>query len=325
MTEKPSISHSEEVRERRTREQVKRRKQTTERAYRTMPPVTSRDRPVLPVRKPARKSARKPASRRYNAAMGIPHAQSPWSRISVLLPDMQAGPRLYSLILVLLLSAGIYFLAASPEFRVSEPQINGLTRLSAAEINSVMGLSGDLIFLLKPEEITARLRSSFPELESAQVRIALPNTVIMDVQERQPVLLWQQGAGYTWIDEHGVAFRPHGEAPGLIPVVAQVSPPGGEATDPLSPAAYVAPGLVKTAMLLAANLPAGSALSYDADNGFGWVDSRGWQAYFGADPKDVALKLRIYQSLVDSLAARGIYPALISVVHADAPYYRMEQ
>jgi hypothetical protein len=55
------------------------------------------------------------------------------------------------------------------------------------------------------------------------------------------------------------------------------------------------------------------------------VDSRGWQAYFGADPKDVALKLRIYQSLVDSLAARGIYPAFISVVHADAPYYRMEQ
>jgi len=28
---------------------------------------------------------------------------------------------------------------------------------------------------------------------------------------------------------------------------------------------------------------------------------------------------------VDSLVGRGVYPAFISVVQADAPYYRMEQ
>ena len=64
--------------------------------------------------------------------------------------------------------------------------------------------------------------------------------------------------------------------------------------------------------------------SYDAYNGLGWTDSRGWRVFFGSNAKDMALKVRVYQALVDSVTARGLYPVFISVARVDAPYYRME-
>jgi len=64
---------------------------------------------------------------------------------------------------------------------------------------------------------------------------------------------------------------------------------------------------------------------YDPSNGLGWNDTRGWQVFFGTDAKDMALKVRVYQSLVDSLMARGLYPTFINVAYANAPYYRMSQ
>jgi hypothetical protein len=66
-------------------------------------------------------------------------------------------------------------------------------------------------------------------------------------------------------------------------------------------------------------------MTYDPQDGLGWTDSRGWKVYFGTNAKDMPLKVRVYQSLVDSLMARGLYPAFISVAYPDAPYYRMAQ
>jgi hypothetical protein len=38
--------------------------------------------------------------------------------------------------------------------------------------------------------------------------------------------------------------------------------------------------------------------------------------------QDMPLKVRVYQSLVDSLSKRGITPLFISVMYPDAPFYR---
>lgn len=320
MTEKRTIPRSEEVRVRRERKQDKRQKKASEQAYRTMPPVTSRERAGYSNTQPRRKTN----VRRYNAAVAARRE----SRFQLpALPSLQTGPRLIPLILVLALGAAAYFLLASPTFRVSEAQVNGLSRLSAAEVNSALDLGGEIVFFLRPEEIVSRLRVSYPEIESAQVTVSMPNQVIVDVKERQPVIFWQQGSGFTWIDENGVAFRPSGDLGGLVPVAAEGTPPGGPAPadDPLNTRAFLAPDMVKTVLTLAPNLPQGSTLIYEQDGGFGWMDSRGWQVSFGTESKDAALKLQIYQSLVDSLTARGITPAYVSVIHADAPFYRMEK
>ncbi len=316
MSERRTLSRSDEVRVRRAREQTKRQKQASERAYRPLPPVTARN--------VVAKKKRKVDDRRFNIALVLPRSEGLHAPA---LPRIRPGWRLASLILSLALAAGLYFLWSAPTFRVAEAQVTGASRLSPAEINTALGINGESIFLLRPEEIATRLRLSYPELASAEVMIGLPNQVQVSVTERQPVILWQQGEGYTWIDAAGVAFRPRGDAPGLVQIAAQEAPPAGlaSATDPLSPPPYLAPDLVKAALTLASNVPVGASLIYDPRYGFGWNDSRGWQVYFGMTSKEMTLKLRIYQSLVDSLTARGISPAFISVVHADAPYYRMAQ
>lgn len=320
MTEKKTISRSEAVRGRRRSKKDQRQKQAVEQAYRPLPPVTYRERGSLTNTQPKRKSN----VRRYNSAAAIRRAGA--LRLP-LFPQVQAGPRLIPLILTLILGAAAYFLLASPTFRVTEAEINGLSRLSAAEVNSALGIGGEIVFFLKPEEIVTRLRLSLPEIQSAQVTVAMPNRVMVEIRERKPVILWRQGSGFTWIDADGVAFRPRGEAEGLVVVAAGGTPPGAPAPagDLLSPPAYLSPDLVKTALALASSLPAGSTLAYDETNGFGWNDSRGWQVFFGTEAKSAALKLQVYQSLVDSLNERGITPVFISVVHADAPYYRMEK
>jgi hypothetical protein len=76
--------------------------------------------------------------------------------------------------------------------------------------------------------------------------------------------------------------------------------------------------------MLAPSVPASTPITYDAYNGLGWTDSRGWHVFFGSNPKDMVLKVRVYQTLVNSVTARGLYPVFINVARVDAPYYRME-
>lgn len=317
MTEKRSSSRSDEVRQRRTREQAKRQKQTVERAYRPQPMATARGRSLYAVPR------KKQEGRRFNIALGLPRSQLHVPS----LPRLQPGWRTASLVLSLVLGALLYLLWNLPYFRVTQAQVTGAARLAPAEINAALGVSGRPIFGLRPDDLAAQLRRAYPELSSAQVTVGLPNQVQVEVTERQPVLLWQQGNGYTWIDASGVAFRPRGEVGGLIPVMGLETPPAGQpiADDPFSPLPYLSPDMVKSAQTLAVSLPAGVTMIYDSKNGFGWNDPQGWQVFFGSSSKDMALKVRVYQALVASLGARGITPAFISVVHVDAPYYRMAQ
>jgi hypothetical protein len=317
MTAKRSSSRSDEVRQRRSREQTKRQRQTVERAYRPQPMAVARERRLSATPR------KKPKGRRFNIALGLPRSQLQSSS----LPRLRPGWRAASLTLSLALGILLYLLWSLPYFRVTQAEVTGAARLAPAEINAALGLNGRPIFSLRPLELAAQLRRAYPELSSAQVTIGLPNRVQVEVVERQPLLLWQHGNGYTWIDASGVAFRPRGEASGLIPIMSLETPPAGQPTadDPLSPPPYLSPEMVKSAQILAASLPAGVTMIYDPVNGFGWNDPQGWQVFFGSSLKDMALKARVYQALVASLTARGITPAFISVVHVDAPYYRMAQ
>jgi hypothetical protein len=168
---------------------------------------------------------------------------------------------------------------------------------------------------------------NFPELASADARVYFPNKIWVRIEERTPLILWQEGDGYTWIDRAGVAFRPRGEAPGLITVHASSSPPAGPAwpDDALSPPAFVASELVEMISAIAPAAPPGTPITYDARNGLGWRDARGWQVSFGISTRDISLKLRVYQTLADSLSTRGVSPEFVSVAYADAPFYRMAE
>ncbi len=315
-------SRAEAVRMRRRDQAEKRVTRSSSMATRPLPPITSRG--GMPYVGPARRTTGN-TTRRFQAALNMPGIEVRMPAIQITSAGIRA--RLVSLFLSILLGTCLYLAATLPEFRAAPAQISGNQRLGADEINAALNATGQPIFTLTSAELETRLRLNYPELRSASVSIDLPNTISVSVIERQPVLLWQQGSGYTWIDEDGVAFRPHGTPGNLIPVSAFAAPPAGTGaqSDPLSPVPYIAPELVKAIQTLAPNVPQGTTLEYDPKYGLGWADSRGWKVYFGTDLKDMALKLQVYKSLVDALMQKGIQPAFISVQYANAPYYRMNQ
>lgn len=329
MSEKKDISRAELVRLRREKDSRTRVERARKESTRSVP-VTSRTRTGESTQSKRRtqqtgNGGTRSARRRFQNAL-LPVAPDAEMRgISIARPNL--GRRLPGFLVVALLATAIYFAFNTPQLRVTQAQVVGNQMLTPAEINTALDIAGQPAFLLVPSELEKRLRIQFPELSAARVDVSLPNVVSVQVVERKPVVRWEQGEGYTWISEDGIAFRPHGDMPGLIGVVALSAPPieGIISSDPLTPSPFLDPDMVKSIKGLAGHVPPGVQILYDASFGLGWNDPRGWKVYFGTSASDVELKMRVYESLVASLTERGIQPAMINVTYPTAPYYRLSE
>jgi len=316
MSDKQEPTRSEIARQRRAQRVVKELTQTSKRALKPVVKVSR----VAPRAVVNRKRAAN--QRRFSIALGLPeiHLRKP----SLATQRLYDSWKITSISVAVLLSIAIYLALSLPYFRVPNATVLGNNRLTREEIGSVTGVIGQSIFTVQPDQAEKRLRMNYPELLSAQVNVYLPNHVYVTITERQPVILWQQDDGYTWIDATGVAFRPRGLVAGLILVRGLVTPPVGAAPldVPLSPPPFIQKELVDAILALAPNVPADTIMVFDRSFGLGWEDSRGWKSFFGTSVQDMPLKIRVYQSLVDSLDQRGIVPSFISVMYPDAPFYR---
>ena len=65
-------------------------------------------------------------------------------------------------------------------------------------------------------------------------------------------------------------------------------------------------------------------LQYDPQYGFGFDDPHGWRVVFGVDG-DMAMKVRVYQVLADTIANKGISATLVNLEDQSAPYYKVER
>jgi cell division protein FtsQ len=327
LSEKRNLTRAEQVRQRRVERAAKELQQAAKQATKPIVKVSSRT-PTIPLM-----AAPKKQDRRYNIALGMPefHLKKPkftLPRFSTpRMPRFHANWRLGALILAIVFITALVLAFQLPYFYVPSAYVFGNTRILSEEINGIIGVTDQNIFTVQPDELERRLRLNYPELTSAQVDVYLPNYVYVTVVERQPVVMWQQSGGFTWIDGTGVAFRPRGEAAGLVLVNAVDAPPAGvqTSTDPYSPPPFIQKEYVDAALALAPLVPAGSTLTYSAADGFGWKDPRGWTVAFGTSAHDMPLKIRVYQALVESLTQKSKVPEFISVVHPDGPYYRMAE
>lgn len=270
--------------------------------------------------------------RMYEVSLGSPGAEL---RLPAM-PSVRFSWRWLSGLLVLGLAAALYFAWTMPTFRVSAAEISGLRRISERDVNLVLGLSNTPIFLLETDVMQKNLLDAFPELAGAFIQLAWPNKVIVTVTERVPVLAWTAGGQVVWVDAQGMSFpvrgegneSPLGDATSLV-VVEASGPPPAPASD-VSPetSAWLKPfmsvDLVSAVLLVHGFAPQGVTLIYDLEHGLGWEDPQGWQVYFGTDGSDMGQRLQVYQAIVSELTAQQITPALISVEHLHAPFYRME-
>jgi hypothetical protein len=318
-----TVSRAEFVRQRRTSRTPNRSaaKKPAAPSVRRVSTTASLFLPVEPRVDPRRTQARTVAGtrQRYDAVFTV-------SKTRVHTPGItlpQFNIRWVSALLTAVLLFVLYTLWTSSTFIVTGAEITGNQRLGAAEIFASLHLTGKPIFSAVPAQMEADLRAAYPDLSAVRVRVAFPNRVIVEVIERTPILAWYQNGAMGWIDASGVAFPPRGAADGLINVVASGTPPQvPDAALPVYEQAYVPPGMVQALAALYPYVPAGVPMIYDPQYGMGWQDPRGWQVFFGHTTDDIALKVQMYQSIVDTLAREGRQPTLISLAYLDAPFYK---
>ena len=329
MSDKETPSRADIVRQRRKQDETRRStKRPAARASLPTPTLPRRG-VTLDASTQRVKQQRKPVRKYEAVATAAPVAGEMRPARSLSLPRVQirVGWRLLSFFLLAIFGVAIYFAWTLPLFRVPAATLSGNQMLTAEEIESVLRLNGSPVYFVVPANVENALRLNFPEITSANVTVDLPNKVTATIVERQPIIRWEQSGSYAWVDAEGVIFRPRGERSDLVVVSASGSPPAGlkSEVDALAPVPYVARPIVESIRLLAPNVPQGSVLLYDPKFGLGWVDARGWTAWFGADPDQTDMKLRVYASLVTSILERGITPTFINVAYPSAPYYRVGQ
>lgn len=261
--------------------------------------------------------------RRYDVTLNVPGAEM---RLPAL-PEVHFGWRSISLALVVMMGLLLYHLMNSPLYQVEAAEIIGLQRLSARDVNLLLGVAGNPIFSVDAQALVKRLEDEFPEFASATVEIALPDKVVIQVDERQPILTWVQNGVTQLVDAQGMAFplrSQNDQAPALV-VQAQGAPVIVDEPKLMQASEKFLPvDLISAVVSLSAQAPAGTPIVYDPTRGLGWRDAAGYDIYFG-DIRDMDVKVHVYTAIVNELQRQGLTPRLISVEHVHNPYYRLEQ
>lgn len=138
--------------------------------------------------------------------------------------DVRRG-RLISLAGLAILSALALNFATSPDYVVASVSVQGTTTLSAADANRLAGVAGLNIFLVDPQAVAARLsQSAF--IKGVSVETALPNQVIIHVEERRPSVVWvlKDNTPYL-ISEDGILMSQATTLDGYVVVYDQESDP----------------------------------------------------------------------------------------------------
>ena len=261
-----------------------------------------------------------PPKRRYNVALSVPGAELHLPAM----PVLRLSWRVVSGVIAALLLAVAVYLWTSPTYRIDMVQVVGLQRLTANDVNTVVGLVGQSIFSASPQKIRQDLQQAFPELKDVSVKVGLPAKVEVKARERIPVIAWNQGDSEKWIDMEGMAFPPRGDVGKLVVVDAKDNPPGIGKISPMD-LRFISPEMVGVIGRMALKAPKDTPLLYDSEHGLGWLDPFNCQVYFGLDMRDMDEKLQVYQALAAKLSNDAIQPALISVEFLHAPYYRLER
>lgn len=293
------------------------------------------------------------ARRLYNVSLSAPGAEM---RLPTL-PRIGLGWRSASFLLLAFLLGILYYFWTAPDFQVNEAKVSGLQRITRADVNRALALQGQPVFTLDAGQIQNELLEAFPEFSQVAAQIELPNTLVITVTERVPVLIWRQDGASKLVDAQGMTFPARDEAAlSAYPVIEAAGdpPPLPGATDaaamrtdrpvdiekvladglklglPLEGEAtpFLAPETVAALLQIIDQAPNGAQIIYEPAHGFGWLDRRGWKVYFGhlspGEPPQIEARLQVYRAILDQVKAAGAKPSVISVEYLHVPYYQLE-
>jgi len=285
--------------------------QVRARRARTTKKVERAARDIMP-RQPRKRRARRRYDISLSEEMGT-ELQLP------AVPRLKIGARMFTIVVLAVGIWGVQRIVASDSFTVLRATTAGNVLMKSSQIRSLAAVEGQSIFLIYPQAVEDRLEEE-PEVENAQVDIGWPNRVAIQIEEREPIVEFDNAGRIWWLSIEGIAYVQHGERSNLVQIRAD-EPVLNIDGNPRSQ--VVDPGLLSAAVVLSERLPIAGELIFDQEHGLGFEDPDGWMAYFGTDG-DMTMKTDVYLGIVAKLKEENIPATLVSIENQSAPYYRTE-
>jgi hypothetical protein len=117
------------------------------------------------------------------------------------------------MLVMLLAAAAIYGVANSSAFRLEHVRVEGAAFTDVSAIDAALDDAvGANLFALQTEPMEAAV-AELPTVASADLQIALPDAVIVRVDEPEPILVWRVGDRQFLVDTDGMLFALIGEDP----------------------------------------------------------------------------------------------------------------
>ncbi len=233
--------------------------------------------------------------------LSVAAAAKPRSRPSVRISKWKM---IATLILVAVL-AGVYVLFGTDKFYVYSADISGNHVLSADEIFQASGVNNLSIFWVNPRKVQARVEA-LDYVKSASVKVSLPATVRITVEERLPQVLWRSGDKLWWVDNDGVFLpaKPDATATGIELQIEDI--------DGL-PTTQISPKIIRAAQRVYHLKPDINHLYYQREIGLVYTNANGWVIYLGKEDTNIAAKLQVADAVAKKLLSANITPAFIDV------------
>jgi hypothetical protein len=235
----------------------------------------------------------------------------------------------------LLVSAAwlVVYFASSPRFQVRSVRVQGNQLLSEAEAEDVAAVFGANIFWVNRADVAARL-GQLPLVQHVEVSATLPDTVDIQIVERQPAGFWTSGDQTYLVDKEGVILKP------VDAETAHIQVCGGQACDPqaaplpsvseidaepLMPGDRIDASALSTSSQLAQLLPRvgvqPAGFLWSRETGLEVPTADGWRARFD-QTGNLDQQVAELRSVRDQLARTKTTAGLIDVRFGDRPYFR---
>jgi POTRA domain, FtsQ-type len=120
-------------------------------------------------------------------------------------PPLRSVQILAAILMAVSLIGGVA-VSMAPAFAAKTLEIHGAVFTSQAIIRSIVGMDGTPnVFRLETDRAASKL-VRLPAVMSATIQVQLPSTVVVDIVEREPRLVWVVGDTRYVVDQDGLLF-----------------------------------------------------------------------------------------------------------------------
>jgi cell division septal protein FtsQ len=224
------------------------------------------------------------------------------------------SPRVASLLLAICLLAILTHLFLSNAYYVFEVTVRNNVLVSAEEVFRETAMQGYSIFFVNPAQAAERIRA-LPDVRDVEVDVSLPNRMVIDLREREALVVWQAGEDRYGVDEDGLIVSLRSDATPDIAIVDLDS-------DPLQLGGQVDHEVARAVEEYRSLLSGVSEFEYSRANGLSYINEYGWRVYLG-DGEGAELKVAILRALVQRITGQALTVEYIDVRFPESPLYRV--